>query len=127
MGRPREFLAILEDPKAGPLAERQPGDELLFGLLAHMFYADDSVTADELSVFGRLTGRQDQEELREYLDELGERPLDYEELARTFPDAKDRDDIVTIAEHAIWGDSRVERGEVDMIEDLMEALGVKPG
>ncbi|MEM9462982.1 MAG: TerB family tellurite resistance protein [Myxococcota bacterium] len=127
MGRPRDFLDILEDPQAGPLSERKPGDELILGLLAHMFYADDAVTDDELAVFGRLTGRTDTEELREYLDELGERPLDYDELARTFPDLQDRDDIVTIAEHAIWGDSRVERGEVDMIEDLMEALGIKPG
>jgi uncharacterized membrane protein YebE (DUF533 family) len=127
MGRPRDFLDVLEEPKAGPLRDRQPGDELILGLLAHMVYADDSVTGDELRVLGRLTGRSDQEDLREYLDELAERPLDYQELAEAFPDAGDRDDLVTIAEHAIWGDDRVERGEVDLLEDLMEALGVKPG
>ncbi|MCA9710633.1 MAG: TerB family tellurite resistance protein [Myxococcales bacterium] len=127
MGRPRDFLDILEDPKAAPLGERRPGDELLLGLLAHMLYADGEVTSDELRVVGRLTGRTDDEELREYLDELGERPLDYDELARAFPDPQDRDDIVTLAEHAIWGDDRVEGREVDLIEDLMEALGVKPG
>jgi len=127
MGRPRQFIAVLEDPKAGPLKGRQPGDELLLGLLAHMFYADEEVSSDELAVFGRLTGRSDADELREVLDDLAERPLDYAELAEAFPDPQDRDDIVTLGEHAIWGDNRVERGEVDLIEDLMEALGVKPG
>ncbi len=127
MGRPRQFIDILEDPKAGPLGDRKPGDELLLGLFAHMFYADDSVSSAELAVFGRLTGRTDEDELKEYLDDLTEEPLDYQELANAFPDPQDRDDIVTIAEHAIWGDDRIERGEIDMIEDLMEVLGVKPG
>lgn len=127
MGRPRAFIDILEDPKAGPLGPPQPGDELLLGLIAHMFYADDSITSDELQVFGRLAGREDQEDLQEYLEDLVERPLDYQEIAKAFTDPQDRDDIVTLAEHGIWGDGRVERGEVDMIEDLMEALGVKPG
>jgi uncharacterized membrane protein YebE (DUF533 family) len=127
MGRPRAFLDVLEDPAAAPLGKLSGADTLLMRLLAHMFYADDDVARSELAVFGRLVGPLEEEDLREYLDDLVERPLDYDELARLFPDPRDRDDIVTLAEHAIWGDNRVERGEVDMLEDLMEALGIKAG
>jgi uncharacterized membrane protein YebE (DUF533 family) len=127
MGRPRAFLDVLDDPAAKPLGKPSGTDALLMRVLAHMFHADDDVARSELEVFARLVGPMDEDELREYLDDLVEQPLDYDELARSFPDPQDRDDIVTLAEHAIWGDDRVERGEVDMIEDLMEALGVRPG
>lgn len=127
MGRPRAFLDVLEHPHAEALGRPSGSDELLLRMLAHLFYADDDVTPAELAVLARLAGPMDDEALREYVEDLAERPLDYDELARAFPDPQDRDDIVTLAEHAIWGDDRIERGEVDMIEDLMEALGVKPG
>ena len=127
MGRPRAFLDVLDDPAAAPLGELSGTDALLMRLLAHMFHADDELSRAELEVFSRLVGPKDEEELREYLDDLVEQPLDYAELARAFPDPQDRDDIVTLAEHGIWSDNRVERGEVDMIEDLMEALGIRPG
>jgi uncharacterized membrane protein YebE (DUF533 family) len=127
MGRPRAFLDVLDDPAAPPIGKPSGSDALLMGMLAHMFHADHDVARSELAVFSRLVGPMDEEELREYLDDLVEQPLDYDELARAFPDPQDRDDIVTLAEHAIWSDDRVERGEVDMIEDLMEALGVKAG
>jgi len=128
MGRPRAFIDVLEDPAAAPLGKPSGRpDALLMRLLAHVFHADDELGSAELAVFARLVGPGDEEELREYLEDLVEQPLDYAELARVFPDPQDRDDIVTLAEHGIWGDDRIERGEVDMIEDLMEALGVKPG
>jgi hypothetical protein len=127
MGRPRAFLDVLDDPAAAPLGKPTGPDALLMRMLAHMFHAGDDVARSELAVFSRLVGPVDEEELREYLDDLVEQPLDYDELARAYPDPVDRDDIVTLAEHAIWSDDRIERGEVDMIEDLMEALGVKAG
>jgi uncharacterized membrane protein YebE (DUF533 family) len=127
MGRPRVFLDVLDDPAAAPIGKPTGPDALLMRMLAHMFHADDDVARGELAVFARLVGTMDEEELREYLDDLVEQPLDYKELARAFPDPNDRDDIVTLAEHGIWGDGRVERGEVDMLEDLMEALGIRPG
>jgi uncharacterized membrane protein YebE (DUF533 family) len=127
MGRPRAFLDVLDDPKAAPIGKPSGPEALLMRMLAHMFHADDDVARGELAVFARLVGSMDEEELREYLDDLVEQPLDYDALARAFPDPQDRDDIVTLAEHGIWSDGRVERGEVDMIEDLMEALGVRPG
>lgn len=127
MGRPRAFLDVLDDPSATPLGGLGGSDELLLRVLAHMCYADGDVTSSELAVFMRILGSMDDDALREHLDDLVERPLDYEELASAFPDPQDRDDIVTLAEHAIWGDARVEDGEVDLLEDLMEALGVRPG
>lgn len=127
MGRPRAFLDVLDDPSAAPIGKPTGPDALLMRMLAHMFHADDDVAGSELAVFARLVGPLDEETLREYLADLLDLPLDYAELARAFPDPQDRDDIVTLAEHGIWSDNRVERGEVDMIEDLMEALGVKAG
>lgn len=127
MGRPRAFLDVLDDPAAAPIGKPTGADALLMRMLAHMFHADDDLSHPELAVFSRLVGPVDEEDLREYLDDLVEQPLDYDELARVFTDPADRDDIVTLAEHAIWSDNRIERGEVDMIEDLMEALGVKAG
>jgi hypothetical protein len=127
MGRPRVFLDVLDDPAAAPIGKPTGPDALLMRMLAHIFHADDDVARSELAVFGRLVGPIDEEELREYLDDLVEQPLDYKELARAFPDPQDRDDIVTLAEHGIWGDDKVERGEVDIIEVIMEALCIKPG
>ena len=127
MPGPRAFLTVLDDPQAPPLGRPVGSDGLLMRLLAHMLYADDDIERTELDLLGRLVGADDEEELREYLDELCEQPLDLQELARAFPEPRDRDDIVTLAEHAIWGDGRVERGEVEILEDLMETLGVKPG
>lgn len=127
MGRPRAYLDVLDDPTAAPLGKPTGPDALLMRMLAHMFHADDDVARSELAVFARLVGPLDEETLREYLADLLDLPLDYAELAHAFPDPQDRDDIVTLAEHGIWSDNRVEHGEVDMIEDLMEALGVKAG
>ena len=112
MSGPGAFLHVLEDPSAPPVGQPQGPDGLLMRLLAHMLYADDDIERAELDLLGRLVGAHDEEELREYLDELCEQPLDLQELANAYPDPKDRDDIVTLAEHAIWGDGRVERGEV---------------
>lgn len=127
MGRPRAFLDVLDDPSAAPIGKTSGPDALLMRMLAHMFHADHDVTRSELAVFARLVGPLEEETLREYLGDLVAQPLDYAELAQAFPDPQDRDDIVTLAEHGIWSDNRVEHGEVDMIEALMEALGVKAG
>lgn len=127
MGRPRAYLDVLDDPSAPPLGKPTGPDALLMGMLAHMFHADDDVARSELAVFVRLVGPMDDKQLRAYLDDLVAQPLDYQALARAFPDPQDRDDIVTLAEHAIWSDNRVEHGEVDMIEDLMAALEIRPG
>jgi uncharacterized tellurite resistance protein B-like protein len=127
MGRPRAYLDVLDDPSAAPIGKPTGPDALLMRMLAHMFHADQDVTRSELAVFARLVGPLEEETLREYLGDLVSQPLDYAELAQAFPDPQDRDDIVTLAEHGIWSDNRVEHGEVDMIEALMEALGVKAG
>ena len=127
MGRPRAYLDVLDDPSAPPLGKPTGPDALLIHMLAHMFHADDDVARSELAVFVRLVGPMDDKQLRAYLDDLVAQPLDYQALARAFPEPKDRDDIVTLAEHAIWSDNRVEHGEVDMIEDLMAALEIRPG
>ena len=42
-----------------------------------------------------------------------------------YPDSADRDDIVTLAEHAVWGDDEVDPREWDLVDKLVEVLGVE--
>ncbi|HEX6241593.1 MAG TPA: hypothetical protein VFZ61_11885, partial [Polyangiales bacterium] len=60
----------------------------------------------------------------EYLQSAAARRLDLDRLAQLFPDPVDRDDIVTLAEHAVWGDNRVKHEELDLVDRLVERLGV---
>ncbi len=127
MSRVNRILSVLDDPTAAALTDRTEDEEMLLTMMVHMFFADGVVADSELKVLQRLVGEKDDGELRAYLGELGGRHLDYSDLAKRFTDRQERDDIVTLAEHGIWGDNIVEPGEVDMLELLMEALGVQPG
>jgi hypothetical protein len=63
-------------------------------------------------------------EIRAYIKAAAARRLNLDRLAELFPDPVDRDDIVTLAEHAVWGDNRVESEEWDLVDQLVEKLGV---
>ena len=127
MSRVNRILSVLDNPTTPALMERTEDEEVLLTMMVHMFFADGIVADSELKVLQRLVGDKTDSELRAYLGELGGRHLDYSELATRFPDRQERDDIVTLAEHGIWGDNIVEPGEVDMLENLMEVLGIEPG
>jgi hypothetical protein len=108
--KPAEFIHVLDHPEAPPLVAHDAASELLLTLLAKMFFAD------------RLAG--DVADSRSYVEELAARPLALDALAEAFPDAQDRDDIITLAEHAVWGDGRVDAREWDWVDQLVEVLGV---
>ncbi len=123
MIRPSEFVAVLENPEAPPIQISDAGGALILRLLVHMFFADDDFDDKELKLVQRLIGEED-DKLRANIVELNKVPMDWDKLAVTYPDEKDRHDIITLAEHAYWGDDRVEEGEMDVLDRLAEVFGI---
>jgi hypothetical protein len=119
--RPRDFVAVLDDPSL-PKCE-VPGDqaEQLRVLLVHLFFVDLDFDRRELALLARVLPDVN---VRAYIASAASRKLDLERLAALFPDASDRDDIVKLAEHAVWSDDKVERRELALLERLAEKLGV---
>ena len=120
--KPRDFIHVLENPGAAPLKEQSRESELLLTLVAHLFFADRVLDEREVGLVKRLAGHAP--DVRGYIEQLSARPLDLNQLAAAFPDAKDRDDIVTLAEHAVWGDDEVDTREWDIVDQLVEILDI---
>lgn len=120
--KPRDFIHVLENPGAPPIGERSDQTELLLTLVAKLFFADRVLDDGEVKLVQRLAASVP--DVRAYMEELAARPLDLQKLAATFPDPKDRDDIVTLAEHAVWGDDEVDSREWDIVDQLVEALEI---
>jgi len=120
--KPGQLIHLLDNPDAPRAVERDEQTEILLTLLVHMFFADKRLDAREVALVERIlpTGL----EAQPYIEELSKKPLDLDRLAALFPDAKDRDDIVTLAEHAVWGDDEVDPREWDFVDKLVEKLGV---
>lgn len=119
--RPADFIRVLDNPDAPRLAAVGEGAELLRTLIVHLFYADKRVAPGEVALLSRLLPHDDAEH---YILEAGKRELDLDRIAAVFPDPKDRDDIITLAEHAVWGDNEVDSSELDLVDQLVEKLGV---
>ena len=120
--KPQDFLHVLDHPEAPALTARGPEAELLLTVVAHLFFADRALDDREVQLVQRLAAGVP--DVRAYIEELAGRELDYARLAATFPDPKDRDDIITLAEHAVWGDDQVDAREWDVVDRLVETLGV---
>jgi hypothetical protein len=95
--------------------------EMLRTLLVHLFFVDLDLDQGEMDLLARVLPEGD---AREYIKSAATRRLNLDRLAALFPDPVDRDDIVTLAEHAVWGDNNVDRREWDLVERLVETLGV---
>lgn len=120
--KPRELIQLLEKEGRGRTVERGEPTELLLTLLVHLFFADRRIADGERALLARIFPSD--VEVDRYIDELSQRPLDLDRLATLFPDPQDRDDIVTLAEHAVWGDNEVDAREWDLVDQLVEKLGV---
>lgn len=120
--KPSDLIQLLENPNLPNQLARDDQTEALLSLLVHMFVADRRLDDGELALMTRIlpVGADP----RAYIEELSRRPLDFDRLAALFPDTKDRDDIITLAEHAVWGDGEVDAREWDVIDQLVERLGV---
>lgn len=120
--KPREIIDLIDNPNAASTLQENEQTEILLTLLAHMFFVDRRLDDGELALLTRIlpSGR----DVKAYVEELSKRPLDLDRLAALFPDSADRDDIVTLAEHAVWGDNEVDPREWDLVDTLVEKLGV---
>ncbi|MBZ0118524.1 MAG: TerB family tellurite resistance protein [Sandaracinaceae bacterium] len=123
MTRPRDLIAILDDPSRAPLSSVDASAELLMHLIVTIFFADGHLDDSEVALFKKLCAR-DEKAVRAYVRELSQRTFDYGALASAFPDHQDRQDVITIAEHAIWGDDHVDDKELDVIDKLAEVLEI---
>jgi len=119
--RPRDFLDALDNPDAPKCGATGEHAEMLRILLVHLFFVDHDLDRGELAILGRVLPDGD---IRDYIKAAATRRLDLDRLAQLFPDPIDRDDIITLAEHAVWGDNRVEPEEWDLVDRLVEKLGV---
>ncbi|MDB4990444.1 MAG: Tellurite resistance protein TerB [Myxococcaceae bacterium] len=120
--KPGQLIELLENPKAPQPLERDEHTEILLTLLVHMFFADRRLDDREVSLLTRIL--PEGQDAQPYIEELSKRELDLDRLAALFPDPKDRDDIITLAEHAVWGDDEVDPREWDFVDKLVEKLGV---
>lgn len=119
--KPADFLHVLDDTTAPPLSAQGEEAELLRTLIVHLFYADNRVDQGEIALLQRLLPDGD---AHRYVAEARKRKLDLDRIAQLFPDPRDRDDIITLAEHAVWGDNQVDSSEWDIVDQLVEKLGV---
>ena len=120
--KPGHLIHLLDNPDAPRTVQRDEPTEILLTLLVHMFFADRTLAEGEIALIKRIL--PEGVEAQSYIEELSKRPLDLDRLAQLFPDSKDRDDIVTLAEHAVWGDDEVDPREWDFVDKLVEKLGV---
>ena len=120
--KPGHLIHLLDNPDAPRTVQRDEPTEILLTLLVHMFFADRTLADGEVALIKRIL--PEGVDTQSYIDELSKRSLDLDRLAALFPDAKDRDDIVTLAEHAVWGDDEVDPREWDFVDKLVEKLGV---
>jgi uncharacterized membrane protein YebE (DUF533 family) len=120
--KPGQLIHLLDNPDAPRTVERNEQTEILLTLLVHMFYADSRLDQREVALLERVLPSG--VDAPSYIEEANQRPLDLDQLASLFPDPNDRDDIVTLAEHAVWGDDEVDPREWDFVDKLVEKLGV---
>ena len=118
--RPREFIAVLEDPALPRCQVGGEQAEMLRTLLVHLFFIDLHLDKRELALLERVLPEGNQ---GEYVKQVASRKLDLDRLAALFPDPEDRADVITLAEHAAWGDDKVARREQDLLDRLVEKLG----
>jgi uncharacterized tellurite resistance protein B-like protein len=121
--KPRDFIQLIDDPTASRAIERSERTELLLTMLVHLFFADRRLDDGEVSLLKRLLPAD--ADVQGYIEELAARKLDIARLGELFPDPRDRDDIITLAEHAVWGDNEVDAREWDLVDKLVEQLGVE--
>ena len=119
--RPREFLDVLENPAAERCGVMNEHAEMLRTLLVHILFVDMNLEKGEMDLLARVFPAGD---VREHIKAAAARRLNLDRLAALFPDPVDRDDIITLAEHAVWGDDTVDRREWDLVDQLVEKLGV---
>lgn len=120
--KPRDLIQLLDEPNAQNTVQHDERTEMLLTLIVHMFFVDKRLDEREVALLRRIL--PEGEDVQQYIDTMSQSRLDLDQLAALFPDPADRDDIVTLAEHAVWGDDEVDPREWDLVDQLVEKLGV---
>ncbi len=126
MSRIDEFLAVVEDPAAAPVAGADPLDGVILDLLAHVAFADGEVGEEEFTLLSRLYPERGLGEILSQVDAATERPLDVDALARAFPTHLERGKALRFATHMAWQDRRLDPGESQLIRELAARLRELP-
>ncbi len=121
--KPSDLIHVLENKDAPAISARTPEGELLLTMVAKVFFADRTLDDKEVRLFARLSGYES--DTQAYVTALAAKELDYQKMAELFPDAQDRDDIITLAEHAVWGDDDFDSNEWDIVDRLVDVLGIE--
>jgi hypothetical protein len=119
--RPRELLKVLDRGK-GPISLSDPSCELMLTVIAHVIHADRGMTQDELDLVGPLV--TEVEDKKGFFHELSKKPLDLEAVAATFPDRRDRKDLLELAEHCLWCDGVEDERELNLLDRIANKLGI---
>jgi len=106
-----------------PLHVEDAEGTLLLQLIVHIFFADQYLDEREVRLVAKLVGG-DEAALRRRIMGLGALPMDFAKLAELFPSVDDRQDIITLAEHAWWADNMLEPAELDVADKLAEVLDI---
>ena len=117
-----DFIAVLENTDAAALSDHDEGGHALLVLLAKVYFADGRLHEGELAQMKRLTGTN---EVIALLADLNKEDLKVARLGELYPDAQDRDDIVTLVEHAVWSDRDPDHKEWDIVDELVETLNIQ--
>lgn len=119
--RPRELLKVLDRGK-GAVALADPNCQLMLTVIAHVIHADRGMTQDELDLVEPLV--HDVTDKKGFFHELSKKPLDLEALAATFPDQRDRKDLIELAEHCLWCDGVEDERELNLLDRIAGKLGL---
>jgi hypothetical protein len=119
--RPRDLLKVLDRGK-GTVALTDPDAQLMLTLIAHVIHADHGMTQDELDLVGPLV--RDVDDKKGFFQALSKQPLDLETLATTFPDRRDRKDLLELAEHCLWCDGMEDDREWNLLDRIALKLGI---
>src|ERR1700755_1877383 len=120
--RPRDFIDALENRQLPRCTARGDRPDALRNLLVHLFFIDHDLDKRELVLLERVL--PDGVTGRDFVKAVAARKLDLERVAELFPDPKDREDILELADQAAWGDEKVVLRERTLLDRLTEVLGV---
>jgi uncharacterized tellurite resistance protein B-like protein len=119
--RPRDLLKVIDRGK-GAVALADPNCQLMLTLIAHVIHADHGMTEDELELVRPLV--RNVEDKKGFFRDLSQQPLDLETLATTFPDRRDRKDLLELAEHCLWCDGMEDEREWNLLDRIAHKLGI---
>lgn len=124
MARVDDYLHLIDDPTAPPLAAGEPDDEALHALLVHLAVSDGEIGDDEFALLQRVRSDLAPGELLEWAVDLAATPLDPALVAPVARTGEERWSLLRFAARMVCLDGEVAPAELEVIEELADALGL---